>query len=53
MLYGERSSQQWLNGPAWTPQLQNLRFGWEAYSGTPMTLWFDDIAIGPSPIPCS
>lgn len=45
--------QQWLNGPAWTPRLQNLRFGWEAYSGTPMTLWFDDIAIGSSPIPCN
>jgi hypothetical protein len=44
--------QQWLNGPAWSPHLQNLRFGWEAYSNTPMNLWFDDIAIGSSPIGC-
>lgn len=44
--------QQWLNGPAWRPRLQNIRFGWEAYGGTAMNLWFDDIAIGTAPIAC-
>jgi hypothetical protein len=44
--------QQWLNGPAWKPSLSNIRFGWEAYGGTPMTLWYDDIAVGSAPIAC-
>jgi len=44
--------QQWLNGPAWTPRLQNIRFGWEAYAGTVMNVWFDDIAVGTAPIDC-
>ncbi len=44
--------QQWLNGPAWRPRLQNIRFGWEAYGGPAMNLWFDDIAIGTAPIGC-
>jgi len=44
--------QQWLNGPVWSPRLQNIRFGWEAYGGPAMNLWFDDIAIGTAPIGC-
>jgi hypothetical protein len=42
----------WLEGPDWSPRLQNIRFGWEAYSGTVMNLWFDDIAVGAAPIGC-
>ena len=37
---------------AWTPNLRDIRFGWEAYGGTAMTLWYDDIAIGSAPISC-
>jgi hypothetical protein len=44
--------QQWLAGPTWSPRLQNIRFGWEAYGGTVMNLWFDDIAVGAAPIGC-
>ena len=44
--------QPWLGGPTWTPRLQNIRFGWEAYGGTTMNLWFDDIAVGNAPIDC-
>ena len=44
--------QPWLGGPTWTPRLQNIRFGWEAYGGTTMNLWFDDIAVGNAPIGC-
>jgi hypothetical protein len=44
--------QPWLGGPTWTPHLQNIRFGWEAYGGTTMNLWFDDIAVGNAPIGC-
>ena len=43
--------QQWLSQP-WMPRLQNIRFGWEAYGGPAMNLWFDDIAIGSAPIDC-
>jgi len=43
--------QQWLSS-AWTPNLRDIRFGWEAYGGTAMTLWYDDIAIGSAPISC-
>ena len=43
--------QQWLRQP-WMPRLQNIRFGWEAYGGPAMTLWFDDIAVGSAPIDC-
>jgi hypothetical protein len=45
--------QQWLNGAAWHPSLQDIRFGWEAYGGPAMTLWFDDIAFGAQPIGCN
>jgi len=44
--------QQWLSQP-WMPDLQNIRFGWEAYGGPAMTLWFDDLAIGSSPLDCN
>jgi len=44
--------QQWLSSGAWQPNLQDIRFGWEAYGGTAMTLWYDDIAIGSAPISC-
>jgi hypothetical protein len=44
--------QPWLGGPTWAPRLQSIRFGWEAYAGTTMNLWFDDIAVGNAPIGC-
>jgi hypothetical protein len=42
---------QWLN-MAWHPELVDARFGWESYGGVPMTLWYDDIALSPDPLPC-
>jgi len=44
--------EPWLRS-AWSPRLQDIRFGWEAYGNSPMTLWFDDVAVGPSPIGCN
>ncbi len=43
---------QWLAGPAWAPRLVDARFGWESYAGEALTLWFDDVAIGPARIGC-
>lgn len=43
---------QWLQGPAWSPRLADLRFGWESYAGQADTLWFDDVAAGPARIGC-
>jgi hypothetical protein len=36
----------------WRPSLTAPRLGWESYAGGTDTLWFDDIAIGPSRIGC-
>jgi|SRR5579859_7215737 len=44
---------QWLQGAPWTPQLTDVRFGWESYSGQAETLWFDDVAAGPARIGCA
>lgn len=43
--------QQWLNS-AWKPSLTDWKLGWESYAGGDMTLWFDDVALGPQRIGC-
>ena len=44
--------KQWLNKVGWKPDLVDLKLGWESYGGQDMTLWFDDVAIGPARIGC-
>jgi hypothetical protein len=45
-------SDQWLKKP-WQPRFADVRFGWLDFGGgPPMTLWFDDIAVGPSRVGC-
>ncbi len=43
---------EWVRDASWAPRLVDARFGWESYAGESETLWFDDIAIGPSRIGC-
>ncbi|KAJ3114679.1 hypothetical protein HK100_001580 [Physocladia obscura] len=38
--------------PTWKPLIQNLKLGWEAYSGEADTLWYDDVVIATSKIGC-
>jgi hypothetical protein len=42
---------QWLSNTT-PPRPTALRFGWESYGGGDDTLWFDDVAVGTSPIGC-
>jgi hypothetical protein len=42
---------QWLNR-SWHPGPADFRLGWESYATGDDTLWFDDIALGPSRIGC-
>ncbi|MFT7839204.1 cellulose-binding domain-containing protein [Saccharothrix sp. BKS2] len=42
---------QWLR-KAWRPAVTDLRLGWESYGDGADTLWYDDVAIGSSPIAC-
>jgi len=42
----------WLRDAAWAPDLVDVRFGWESYAGQAITLWFDDVAIGPARFGC-
>ena len=44
---------QWLNKVGWKPSLADIKFGWESYGGDDMTLWFDDVALGPARIGCN
>jgi hypothetical protein len=44
-------SDQWLSA-AWHPNFADVRFGWLDFNGQSVTLWFDDIALGPSRIGC-
>lgn len=44
--------QQWLNKGGWKPDVTDLKLGWESYGAQDMTLWFDDVAIGPARIGC-
>jgi hypothetical protein len=43
--------QQWLSRTT-APRPTGLRLGWESYGGGDDTLWFDDVAVGSSPISC-
>jgi hypothetical protein len=43
---------QWLQDKAWGPKLQDARFGWESYGNAADTVWFDDVAIGPTRVGC-
>ncbi|MEW2622713.1 cellulose-binding domain-containing protein [Streptomyces sp. NPDC048106] len=43
--------QQWLSRTT-APRPTALRLGWESYGGGDDTLWFDDVAVGSSPIGC-
>ncbi|MGW1401489.1 cellulose-binding domain-containing protein [Streptomyces sp. NPDC002405] len=43
--------QQWLARTA-PPRPTTLRLGWESYGTGDDTLWFDDVAVGSSPIGC-
>lgn len=46
-------NDQWIS-KTWRPKFADVRFGWLDFGGgAAMTLWFDDIAIGPSRIGCS
>jgi len=38
---------QWLNR-TWRPRLVDLRLGWESYGEGADTLWYDDVAAGPT-----
>ncbi len=45
--------RRWIESrPSWSPVVDTLRLGWEAYGGKTMTLWFDDVAIDDDRIPC-
>ncbi|MFF8994539.1 cellulose-binding domain-containing protein [Streptomyces sp. NPDC014983] len=43
--------QQWLSRTT-APRPTGLRLGWESYGGGDDTLWFDDVAVGSSPVGC-
>ncbi|WP_460543166.1 hypothetical protein [Glycomyces halotolerans] len=34
----------------WSPSLTYLRLGWESYGSDSDTIWYDDVAFGPSRI---
>jgi cell division septation protein DedD len=40
-------------GSSYKPNVQGVYFGWESYSGTPNTFWYDDIVISSSRVGCS
>lgn len=42
---------QWLR-KTWRPAVTDLRLGWESYGDGADTLWYDDVAVGSSPIAC-
>jgi hypothetical protein len=43
--------QQWLNR-TYRPALTDFRLGWESYGVGLDTLWYDDVAVGPTRIGC-
>lgn len=45
--------KQWLNKAGWKPSIADLKLGWESYAGQDLTLWFDDVALGPARIGCN
>ncbi|KAK5168848.1 uncharacterized protein LTR77_006157 [Saxophila tyrrhenica] len=40
-------------GTSYKPDIQGVYFGWESYSGTTDTFWYDDVAIDSKRIGCS
>ena len=44
--------KQWLTKIGWKPTLVDFKLGWESYAGQDMTLWFDDVALGPARLGC-
>jgi len=44
--------EQWLSKTGWNPDLADLRLGWESYGNDADTLWYDDVAFGPTRIGC-
>ncbi|GAA2156101.1 MULTISPECIES: cellulose binding domain-containing protein [Glycomyces] len=44
--------EQWLAKSGWSPDLADLRLGWESYGNDADTLWYDDVAFGPERIGC-
>jgi hypothetical protein len=45
--------QQWTSSGAYKPTVTDWKLGWESYAGGDMTLWFDDVALGPQRIGCN
>jgi hypothetical protein len=41
------------SAPATPLKIYGLGLGWMAFNGVPMTLWFDDVALGDSRIGCN
>ncbi|WP_447008251.1 cellulose-binding domain-containing protein [Saccharothrix isguenensis] len=44
--------RQWMAKTGWRPAVTDLRLGWESYGDGANTLWYDDVAVGSSPIGC-
>jgi hypothetical protein len=44
--------EQWHRRQSWRPDLADFSLGWESYSGQPMTMWFDDVALDGARIGC-
>jgi hypothetical protein len=44
---------QWLRKPDWQPKIEDLKLGWESYGDASNTLWFDDVAFGPTRLGCA
>ncbi|THV23467.1 cellulose binding domain-containing protein [Glycomyces paridis] len=43
---------QWKSKAGWSPDLLDLRLGWESYGNDADTLWYDDVAFGTERIGC-
>jgi hypothetical protein len=39
-------------GTTYVPKITGVYFGWESYSGTINTFWYDDVVIGSSRVGC-
>ncbi|MEY4582047.1 MAG: hypothetical protein RL701_6750 [Pseudomonadota bacterium] len=44
--------RQWQRKTDWSPELADLRLGWESYGDQSNTLWFDDLAVAKTRIGC-
>jgi hypothetical protein len=46
---------EWLGDPrlvTWTATLADVSFGFRSYGGGEATVWFDDVAVADTPLPC-